>query len=263
MAKRFADDDTGARKRATLEPQLAALPADLIELIACRAGMEGYRNLAATCTRARRVLTLDVDRQSRAKHRFTQTTVSTNQHDIIETFKHFPSGKRHGVAEFRHASTNKVFRREIWEDGVLHGDQEEWNDAGTRIRCTPYVNGKRHGASYRWLVDGVCITSDPYVNGLRQGECYRWDETGRLRYRMQRVNDLRHGTSELWDENGVHIRRDSWKNDKMHGMREYWLNGRLVLREHHNDGLLHGSCQKWNEDGELIHLSYWVNGIMQ
>ena len=287
MSKRPIDEDASARKRATPEPQLADLPAELIEMIARTAGPSGYRNLAQTCRRARQVLTLDAARQERAKEHFSKLDVRVRPYlkDVVTCIR-LPNGLIHGAASYRSTVSGNLVGIEHWVDARMHGVEERWYESGQRKTRREWVAGMLTGTEESWSEDGVLVEHTPYKMGRRLGFAFTWYLDGSLRTRCYYHNGKRYGLDEKWDAMGLLMQRGNYQHDKRHGTYEEWVMGVLVNRTHYIDGVacglmehwwpngnprshvvavggaINGKFTAWSRDGILIHSADYLIGVV-
>jgi hypothetical protein len=85
------------------------------------------------------------------------------------------------------------------------GAEIEWNDAGRKVRETPYVEGRRHGTETLYDKSGARTSERTYEHGdLRLERTF--DKTGRLRTLSGSRHGRRHGPSRIWSAAGALLR---------------------------------------------------------
>lgn len=289
MSKRTHEEDSDARKRVAQESHLAALPVELIELIALEAGPSGFKNLAETCQRMRRVLTDNPDiqtepaRTDRAKQRFVREKTDTNGANTV-TFQCLPNGVEHGLFEKRN-STGALILRTYYQNGVEHGVEEKWFPNGqlmeriTREHGFPvgiqevwYPNGalryrihysgpRRKSLQQSWYVDGTHQTVARYdVNGMLHGPKEDFNGQGIRIHLDNYVHGKLHGARQDWYDNGMPKYAVTFANDIMHGTSETWYpNGMRKKRCYYVNGKSEGVYKEWDATGQLICREYHIN----
>ena len=262
MSKRPADEDASPRKCATLDQQLVTLPAELIEMIARVSGPSGFRNLAATCRRARQVLTLDAARQERAKDQFSKLDVRVcHLTKEVTTCMRLPNGGIHGMVSCHSTVTGNLIGIAHWIDGRQHGIKERWHESGERSSRREYSNGLMNGVEEIWNNDGVLVAYTPYKMGERFGFAFRWHNDGSLRAREYYYNGKKNGLYEQWDPLGHLIQRDNYQYGSRHGTCEQWRMGVRFSKTHFVDGVEHGPREYWWSNGNPRMHVMVANGV--
>ena len=265
MSKRTRDEDSDARKRVAQESHLAALPVELIELIALEAGPRGFKNLAETCQRMRRVLSDHPDIQSeparidRAKQRFVREKTVTNGANTV-TFQCLPNGVEHGLFEKRNA-TGVLVLRKYCQNGIEHGVEEKWYADGQLMERITHEHGFQVNIQ-SWHPNGALRYRVYYSGPSRRSLRQSWYDDG-TPWEIVRYDDngLMHGPKEEFNQKGVRVHLDNYVHGNLHGARQDWYdNGMPKYAVTFANDNMHGTSESWYPNGMRKHRCYYVNG---
>ncbi|AYV80491.1 MAG: hypothetical protein Harvfovirus2_21 [Harvfovirus sp.] len=87
-------------------------------------------------------------------------------------------GKKHGGQYFYHCD-GKIYKFEMYENGLRYGPSEEWAANGQNVCKSHYKNGKLHGSYKMWYPYGVMKYHAEYLDGILQGISAFNDGNGR------------------------------------------------------------------------------------
>ena len=257
MSKRKPDDDDDARKRTCGESALLALPAEIIKMIALAARPRGYRALAATCSRTRRLLTQDAAQQERAKQKFAHCRIFPQICGGYSVAHFLPNMVKHGVQTLQN-SDDRMIARIDWADGKQHGLEEHWVPSEDLSRFTHRCD-KFYGASE------YSTFSDRWTEGYHVGQLHTMfrQETpvGTPRYVGNYKHGIKHGVHTTFSPVGTPVHTEHYVDGKLDGLEQFWTpRGVLTHTIEWVRGKRHGAETLWLPDGNVEFVSFWDEG---
>ena len=186
--------------RAAHEPVWgAALPLDVLEVIAMHTDPKTYVRMMQCCTGVHARLANHMVLTD-AKYRFARPITTGNRVKITRMV--LPGGEEHGTVERRNKAGVRT-RLEHYEHDELHGTEEWWNDAGMKTYRTHWEHGEQHGTEEWWNDEGVRTYLGHYEHSERHGTEEWWNDAGVRTCLAHWTHNKRHGTLERWNDAGV------------------------------------------------------------
>lgn len=238
-------DDAG--NPASSVSEFAALPAELWAFIAMQSDPTGYRSLAATCRKGRRLLTQDEAQITAAKQNFThivvqETAVATSYVSCL------PNGIRYGTSRIESVTGLVTF--ENHKDGMRHGPSTIYDARGNLLYSVNWDNDRKVGPHSEYYSSGVRKRSTYYEAGRLHGIDESWAENGQCILRSNWRAGQLHGTIETWAKNGVQTSLITYQNGKYDGLERHWtLNGQWIMDRTWKSSVLQSELTQWNRLG--------------
>lgn len=111
-----------------------------------------------------------------------------------------------------HGGLQAVLR---YQQGVLHGDMEQWHPNGELAMRRTYRAGRPDGIARYFAEDGTLIREENWLDGQLHGECRSFYPTGQLQLCEQWQHGLRHQLSEQFYPDGALVVRQHYDHGKL------------------------------------------------
>lgn len=153
--------------------------------------------------------------------------------DGKEVVAYYKNNLLHGLYQIYHSPHDFFGKMKAFEanfnNGFLHGEVLEFNEAGTKIASTLYQQGKKDGLAAIYSNEGRLQVQGNFKGDKQSGMACSYYPNGSLMGEASFFDDLKHGFEKA-----------------------YHQNGRLAAWRHYNQGKLEGLSREWNEEGVLI-----------
>ena len=147
----------------------------------------------------------------------------------------YSHGEPNGV--LRICDKEGVISKSHYNNGVLNGVEEKYDENGNLICILSYTNGRLNGMFKRYYTNGQLWDETPYANGKKNGVTKEYDADGNLK------------------------RDESYSDDKMNGVKkDYYKSGAIKDETTFTSGIANGLAKSYYESGRLCDSACFING---
>ncbi len=129
----------------------------------------------------------------------------------------------------------------FYQGKPFSGTAITYNEIGTIVVSTDYLNGKKHGWYKKWFDDGMLSFEANYRDGKRHGITKSWWKNGNIRSESKFEDGIAEGVQMQWYKSGAKFKRINLKDGKEEGLQQSWReNGKLYNNYEAKNGRIFG-----------------------
>lgn len=163
-----------------------------------------------------------------------------------------------GKEEYSRKTPNRLIKRELFKNGLMHDVQRDWHENGNIRSESPYKEGVMHGISREWDESGKLVARYEIRDG--KGVKTRYDGNGRLCERTEIQGSSPNGRIMLlfdsslisfgWRTNGSPVKSEF----------SFFSTGEVArILFWNKDGRRHGPCLDLAANGTIVRIRWFLD----